>query len=77
MTIEVMSCKNKYPEIMRFCEDNYPHHRATLIESECSDTAIVYLHNPEHNWLSGCKIVYWNSWYPSEFNVSDLKAVDK
>ena len=64
-----------YPEIHKYCEENFPNHRMHLIKEECSDTAIAYLHDPEANWLSGCKVVYWNQWYPDEYDVFELKHV--
>ena len=67
---------SKYPEAAEFCKKNYPNHRASLAEVECGDVAIVYLHDLDHNWLQGCKVVYWNQWYPGEFNVYNLTPVD-
>lgn len=57
---------------LRWCEENYPEYRATVAERECGDVVVVYLHNPDHSFLSGCKVLYYNSWYPGEFHLYSL-----
>ena len=60
-----------------WCKEHYPNHRASVAEEEFGDVVVIYLHNLDHSFLTGCKVVYYNSWYPGEFNVYDLKPVEE
>jgi len=66
-----------FPELAEFCKKNYPSSkfRTHLIETEMGDVAVVYIHNLDHSFLSGCKIVYYNTWYPGEVNVYNLQMI--
>lgn len=62
------------PEVRRYVEEHFPEDewRATVAERECGDVQVVYLHNFNHSFLNSCKVLYYNTWYPGEFNIYKL-----
>ena len=61
-------------KVLEYCEKIYHNYIPTVVRVE-SDTVVVYLHNQNHNFLSGCKILYYNQNY-NEYYLSDLVSTD-
>ena len=66
------------PEVKTFIDEHFPDNewRATVCERECGDVQVVYLHDLDHNFIMSCKVLYYNTWYPGEFNLYKLEPIE-
>ena len=62
-------------KVLNWCKEKYPDLEPIVVKNT-GEICITFLYNPDHNWLSGCKVVYYNRRYTNEFNVSGLVNED-